>query len=156
MFSLETQEVVMARTVIPKDNPARRNKHQELTLDRREDDTLIGPDLHWSVDWHPIVREWWDDWRRSEIAPMLEKSDWNFLQDTALLLHEVYNSTRASIAQKTAALGEIRQRVSKFGATYEDRLKLRIKFADASIREDKANPIVKNRVDYKGMMSDDS
>lgn len=148
----------MARTVIPKENPARRNKHQELTLDRRADDNLIGPDLTWTVDWHPATKEWWDDWRRSEIAPMLEKSDWNFLQDTAVLHHEVYNNKRASIAQKTAALGEIRQRVSKFGATYEDRLKLRIKFADASIKEDKANPVIEKRVDYKSLVeeSDDS
>lgn len=143
----------MARTIIPKENPARRNKHVELTLERR-DGTLIGPELSWTIDWHPRTRDWWDTWRRSEIAPMLEESDWEFLQDTALIHHRVHQE-RTSIAQMTAAMAEIRQRVQKFGATYEDRLKLRIHFADASIKEDKANPIVQNRVNYKEMLEED-
>lgn len=130
--------------VTPKLNPARNNKHTELTLDRREK-TLIGPDLSWTIDWHPQTKAWWDTWRMSELAPMLEPSDWDFLQDTALIHHDVWNNTRMSVAQKTNALAEIRQRVGKFGATYEDRLKLRIRFADASLKEDKANPIVAMR-----------
>lgn len=145
----------MARTIIPKENPARRNKHTELTLERR-DGTLIGPELSWTIDWHPETREWWDTWRRSEIAPMLEESDWAELKNTALLHHRIWSNEKLSVAQVSAALAEIRQRVAKFGATYEDRLKLRIKFADASIREDKANPIITNRVNYEEMLRDDS
>jgi hypothetical protein len=145
----------MAYTVLPKENPQRRNKHTELTLDRR-DGTLIGPELSWTIDWHPQTREWWDTWRRSEIAPMLENSDWDFLQDTALIHHDIWNNQRMSVAQKTNALAEIRQRVAKFGATYEDRLKLRIKFADASIKEDQANPLIDVRKqDIAEMFSDE-
>lgn len=139
----------MVGRVIPKANPARNNKHVTLKLDRRDDDILIGPDLSWTIDWHPQTKAWWDTWRRSEMAPMMEPSDWDFLQDTALIHHDIWQNPKMSIAMKTNALAEIRQRVAKFGATYEDRLKLRITFADASIREDKANPIVSKRVDYK-------
>lgn len=138
----------MAYTVLPKENPARRNKHDTTVLERREDTDLIGPDLHWTIDWHPKTREWWDMWRRSELAPAMEPSDWEFLSDTALLHHDVWNG-RISVAQKTNALAEIRQRVAKFGATLEDRIKLRIKFADANIKEDKAKPIVNDKKDYR-------
>ncbi len=139
----------MARTIIPKENPARRNKHTEITLERG-DGSLIGPELSWSIDWHPKTKEWWDTWRSSPIAPMLEGTDWEELENTALLHHNIWNS-RISVAQMSAALAEIRQRVAKYGATYEDRLKLRIKFADASFKEDKANPAPK--IDYKSMLS---
>lgn len=134
----------MARTVIPKEDPARRNKHTELILDRR-DGSLIGPDLSWTIDWNHKTREWWDAWRRSAIAPMLEETDWEELENTALIHHNIWNNPKLSVAQMAAALAEIRQRVAKYGATYEDRLKLRIKFADASIREDQANPILSVR-----------
>jgi hypothetical protein len=149
----------MAYTVLPKENPARNNKHQSTVLERRTDDELIGPDLHWSIDWHPITKEWWDEWRRSEIAVILEPSDWKFLQDTALIHHRSYNDTRTSIAQVTAAMAEIRQRVAKFGATLEDRLKLRIKFAETTTAENKAaaGPAVDKKINYRALVqSDDS
>jgi hypothetical protein len=130
----------MARTVIPKEDPQRRNKHTELVLDRR-DGSLIGPELSWTIDWNHKTREWWDAWRRSAIAPMLEETDWEELENTALIHHNIWGNPKLSVAQMAAALAEIRQRVAKYGATYEDRLKLRIKFADASIKEDQANPL---------------
>lgn len=144
----------MARTTLPKEDPARRNKHEITTFVRRTDDELIGPDLSWTIDWHPKTREWWDTWRRHEMAPMLEQTDWDFLEDTALLHHGVWNGGRVSIAQQTNALAEIRQRVAKFGATLEDRLKLRIKFADTQIVEDKAanGPQIANKVDYRAVL----
>ena len=147
----------MARTVIPKDDPVRRNKNESTTLIRRTDDTLIGPELHWSIDWHPKTREWWDMWRKHELAPVMEPSDWEFLEDTALLHHGVWNGGRVSIAQQTNALAEIRQRVAKFGATLEDRLKLRIRFADTQIAENRASnmPQVQNKVDYRELLGDD-
>lgn len=133
----------MPGKVLPKENPQRRNKHTELVLEHR-DGTLIGPELSWTIDWNHKTREWWDAWRRSAIAPMLEETDWEELENTALIHHNIWNNSgKLSVAQMAAALAEIRQRVAKYGATYEDRLKLRIKFADASIKEDKANPPVK-------------
>lgn len=144
----------MAFTVLPKENPARRNKHTEITLDRR-DNVLLGPDLSWTIDWHPKTREWWDSWRASPQAAMFEQTDWEELENTALIHHNIWNSPKISVAQLSAGLAELRQRVAKFGATYEDRLKLRIKFADTSIREDQAKPIINKRTNYQDMFKDE-
>lgn len=124
-------------TQIPKANPARNNKHTEITLERRNDDKLIGPELSWTIDWHPKTRVWWDSWRASPQALMFEQTDWEELESTALIHHNIWNSTKISVAQLAAGLAELRQRVAKYGATYEDRLKLRMKFADTAVKEDK-------------------
>lgn len=145
----------MARTVIPKENPLRRNKHDTVTLERRNDDILIGPDLSWTIDWHPKTRSWWDTWRASPQALMFEQTDWEELENAALLHHNIWNNPKQSVAQVSAGLAELRQRVAKFGATYEDRLKLRMKFADAAVKEDKADPIIKKKIDYRGLLEDD-
>ena len=52
----------------------------------------------------------------------------------------------------------MRQRVAKFGATMEDRLKLRMKFADVNLKEDKANELPVKKTNYQAMLegSDDS
>lgn len=139
---------------IPKADPLRRNKHQELILERR-DGELIGPDLSWTIDWHPKTREWWDSWRASDQAIMFEKTDWEELESTALIHHNIWNNPKISVAQLSAGLAELRQRVAKFGATYEDRLKLRMKFADASIKEDKVVESGRRKVDYRKMFEEE-
>lgn len=139
---------------IPKANPARNNKHTELTLERRGGE-LIGPDLSWTIDWHPKTREWWDSWRRSDQAIMFEQTDWEELESTALIHHNIWNNPKISVAQLSAGLAEMRQRVAKYGATYEDRLKLRMKFADASIKEDKVVASGKRKVNYREMFENE-
>jgi hypothetical protein len=145
---------MMARSIIPKENPARRNKHDSFVLERREDDDLLGPSLSWTIDWHPETKEWWEEIQRSELALILEPSDWRFLQDTALMHHHVWNNPRVSIAQMTAAMAEIRQRVAKYGATLEDRLKLRMKFADATTKEVEAK-VATARKNYREALGAD-
>lgn len=140
--------------VIPKANPARNNKHTELILERR-DGEIIGPDLSWTIDWHPKTREWWDTWRRSTQAVMFEQTDWEELESAALLHHNIWNNPKISVAQLSAGLAELRQRVAKYGATYEDRLKLRMKFADASLKEDKMVNSSPKKVDYRKMFEDE-
>lgn len=139
---------------IPKENPARRNKPSipDTILVRRQDDKLIGPDLPKNKAWHPQTREWWDMWRRHEIAPKLEPSDWQHLLDTALLHNEYWLGTLPPASMVSYA-GEIRRRVAAFGATLEDRLKLRIKFAEPT-SEDSKNGTPKNHVDYSKMLED--
>lgn len=148
----------MARGVIPKENPARRNKHETFVLERRDDNELMGPDLSWTIDWHPETKKWWEELRRSELALILEPSDWRFLQDTALLHHDVWNTPKMSLAMKTNAMAEIRQRVGKYGATLEDRLKLRMKFADATTKEVEAKVATakKNYREALGVENNDS
>lgn len=73
--------------------------------------------------WHPMTQRWWENWRKSPQATrMLTDVDWDYLLDTALMHHQMWmgggkNSERA---------GEIRVRVASFGATYADRLRLRL------------------------------
>lgn len=57
-------------------------------------------------------------------AELMTATDWSFLLDTALI-HARFWSGDPSVA------GELRLRVAKFGATLEDRARLRIMFADA-------------------------
>lgn len=74
-------------------------------------------------EWHPATLRWWDRWRSSPQATrMTTDVDWDYMLDTALMHHQMWvgggrNSERA---------GEIRIRVAAFGATYADRLRLRI------------------------------
>lgn len=119
----------------PKDNSARRNKGPEKTslqapnvaTDLVIGDEALGPELpkgSWVLpeaqDWHPMTQQWWDHWRRSpQACRMLSQPDWDFLMDTALLHHVMWTKGRWEFAS------EVRIRVAKFGATPEDRMRLR-------------------------------
>lgn len=71
-------------------------------------------------DWHPATRMWWDSWRSSpQAAAMLSEPDWFALLDTALIHHNMWKNGRWEFAS------EVRLRVAKFGATPEDRIRLK-------------------------------
>lgn len=80
--------------------------------------------------WHPRTREWWRMWAESPLSAEFTQSDWDFLLDTAML------HTRYWMGQMAAA-SELRLRVAKFGATPEDRARLRIVFASAEDADDR-------------------
>lgn len=83
------------------------------------------PDLPDDVfDWPEQTRRWWKMWADSPLSDHFMSSDWSFLLDTALLHASVWSGDLAH-------LPELRIRVAKFGATPEDRARLRIQFADA-------------------------
>ncbi|MBH0009986.1 hypothetical protein [Salinibacterium sp. SWN1162] len=72
------------------------------------------------VAWHPRTLAWWDAWRASPQGMlMLTEVDWRFLLDTALLHHHFWSCSSWQLG------AELRLRVSKFGATPEDRTRLR-------------------------------
>lgn len=122
----------MARGPAPKpaERRARRNKdpipHTVLEFRR-----AVQPDLPDGVDWHPQTREWWAMWGRSAQAATFSESDWDFLADTALMHHALWSKQQWTLA------AEVRLRVAKFGATPEDRARLRMVFADADEKDDK-------------------
>lgn len=72
----------------------------------------------------PEVRRWWNVWRSSPQAEHFGSTDWLFLLETAYLAKAFYDGD-----VKVAA--ELRLRVAKFGATPEDRARLRMQFAQA-------------------------
>lgn len=90
------------------------------TVTLNTDGELRGPELPVYVNWHPQTRAWWETWRRSALAQTWTDTDWDFLLDTALMHHEMWDR------QSWALAAEVRLRVSKLGATVEDRLRLKI------------------------------
>jgi hypothetical protein len=78
-----------------------------------------GPELPEGYDWPQETLDWWDTWRRSAQAATFTGTDWSFLTDTALLHADFHLGDRR-------VAGELRLRVAKFGATPEDRARLRI------------------------------
>lgn len=63
-------------------------------------------------------------WGASPLAPEFTANDWSELLDTAVI-HSAFWAGDMKLA------GELRLRVAKFGATPEDRARLRIQFAQA-------------------------
>lgn len=68
---------------------------------------------------HPEVSQWWQTWADSPQAETFTATDWQFLYDTAFIAHAFY---QGDLKQAP----EFRLRVAKFGATPEDRLRLRL------------------------------
>jgi len=94
----------------------------------RSDGKVGGFDLPEGVfangeDWHPATRRWWDSWRRSpQGVKMMTAPDWDYLLDTALLHHQMWQSG----GKNSERAAEIRMRVAAFGATPADRARLRM------------------------------
>lgn len=104
----------------PSDNAARQREMTHL----EDDGQQRGPDLPDDVlpdgeDWHPATVRWWDTWRLSPQAQQFTDTDWRFLLDTALMHHTMWSKGRWEYA------GELRLRSAKFGATPEDRMRLK-------------------------------
>lgn len=74
--------------------------------------------------WPERTREWWRMWGESPLSANYTENDWSELLDTAMIHARFWNGD-----MKLA--GELRLRAAKFGATPEDRARLRIQFATA-------------------------
>lgn len=72
------------------------------------------------VPWHDVTVQWWTHWRESPQAALFTPTDWDYLLDTALMHHKMWANGRWDFAS------EVRLRVAKFGATPEDRLRLKL------------------------------
>jgi hypothetical protein len=113
----------------PKDPATRRRRNADPTpaSELAQDGELRGPELPDVLDgeqWHDQTRRWWDTWRRSPQAQTFLETDWDFLLDTALMHHTMWSKGRWEFA------AELRLRAAKFGATPEDRARLRMKVSD--------------------------
>ena len=89
------------------------------------------PSLPDGVDWHPRTQQWWSVWGNSPQAEHFTATDWDFLADTALMHHAMWSKQQWTLA------AEVRLRVAKYGATPEDRARLRMQFADADQKDSK-------------------
>jgi hypothetical protein len=102
------------------------------------------------VQWPAATVKWWHMWADHPISKTFTDSDWSFLLDTALI-HGAYWTGDLKLG------AELRQRVAKFGATPEDRARLRISFAVATKSEreaEKGKPPAKKTTGKKGKPAD--
>lgn len=91
--------------------------------------------------WPARTQEWWTMWAESPLSAEFTSTDWSELMDTAVIHARFW---RGDV--KMAA--ELRLRVAKFGATPEDRARLRITFAQADQAEDRKRPASDSRKRY--------
>lgn len=97
------------------------------------------------VAWPAETRSWWAMWGASPLSGEFTSTDWSELLITARLHAAVVNGDLKHAA-------ELRLRVAKFGATPEDRARLRITFAAADEAEQKADRPERTRTDrYRGL-----
>lgn len=108
---------------------AARNAQPSLVI---EYEPAEQPPLPDEYDWPQRTRDWWDMWGNSALSRTFSSNDWDFLLDTALLHAAAWGDGNMS------AMAELRLRVAKFGATPEDRARLRIQFADADEKDHRA------------------
>lgn len=108
----------------PADQRRRRNAPTTEQFEIIEaDGELHGPGLPDTHDWPDVTTAWWETWRKSAMAPKFTDTDWSFLLDTAVLHADFWLGNRA-------LAGELRLRVAKFGATVEDRARLKVEIGD--------------------------
>lgn len=98
------------------------------------DEELRGPALPEGMTWHPMTQAWWETWRRSAQAQAMTDTDWSFLLDTALMHDAMWSKGQWTLA------AEVRLRVAKFGATPEDRLRLKIQVDQPATPSKPAEP----------------
>ena len=116
----------------PKDpsRRARRNVDPHPTT-RLEFRPCKPPELPKNMNWHEMTQRWWATWQESPMAALMGPTDWAFMLDTALMHHNMWAKQQWTLA------AEVRLRVAKYGATPEDRLRLRIQWADADDKDAK-------------------
>jgi hypothetical protein len=129
---------VAGRGPTPKD-PARRARRNAdpisgrvIEIGQRHDHAELPDDLLPDGDyWHPATLRWWARWVDSPLADFLPEVDWSELEATAVLHHEFMRKRTFTLAS------ELRLRMQKYGATPEDRARLRITVADADEKDEK-------------------
>lgn len=133
----------------PKD-PATRRRRNVPTVQTTvvaADDELRGEPLPVDAlgegeEWHPRTMAWWHTWRSSPQAQTFTATDWDFLLDTALMHHTMWSKGRWEFAS------ELRLRAAKFGATPEDRARLRIQVEPPKKPEGEAAPAKPGRYSH--------
>lgn len=111
-----------SRGPAPKDNAVRRNKHEYETEISAE--AQPGRELPRGLGISTSgAKRFWKTWSESPQSATWLETDWAELEITTLLVDQLYKGD-----YKLA--GEIRQRVAKWGATNEDRARLRMKLEE--------------------------
>lgn len=138
-------ETMAGRGFAPKD-PSKRAGHSPkdpiplrvITASRVEQPKLPGnlylfnpvTEKNERFTWPAQTKAWWKMWAESPLSADFTSTDWSELLDTAFI-HARFWRGDVKVAP------ELRLRVAKFGATPEDRARLRITFADADEKDER-------------------
>lgn len=85
------------------------------------------------VKFPPETRRWWEIWGRSPLIDGFTEHDWDYLHETAIIHAQFHLDI-----DRMKAEAALRQRLAKFGATPEDRARLRIVTVTADNAEETA------------------
>lgn len=129
----------------PNGRKARRNADTQPTTILRFEEAEQ-PKLPEGFPWPDATIEWWELWANSPQAEHFGSTDWSFLLDTALLHANLWGNGDTSV------LAELRIRVAKFGATPEDRARLRMQFAEADEADGRRPNTVKSSRERRGSL----
>jgi len=83
------------------------------------------------TEWPEQTLTWWKCWTEDPLTDDYRNSDWLDLLDCALIHGRLWNGD-------DKAAGELRLRMSRHGATKDDRARLRITYATADLTEKRA------------------
>lgn len=122
---------------VPPKDPKRRARNNKDPIPTRVVDIepmAPPPDLPADLipadeQWHPATLRWWKRWCESPLAAQLPAVDWSELEALAAMHHMFMTYRYYSLA------AELRLRMAKFGATPEDRARLRIQIATADEKD---------------------
>ena len=134
------KDVISIRTLVATASPQPDLPTRYRSVKDADGDTF--PD---EVDWPFQTTLWWAKWGTSPLAAEFTEIDWSELL-IAAFLHAEFMEGNYKLA------GELRLRTAKFGATPEDRLRLRIQFAQAVNTEvATATMVASSRERFPGM-----
>jgi hypothetical protein len=123
----------------PKGTRARQRDEPEMEI-LVDEGELHGPELPEGVlpdgaPWHPQTLALWDALRRNPLLANEPDLGWQFLIDTALMHHTMWEKGKWEFAS------EVRLRVAKYGATPEDRMRLKVKITTpGDVAQDSSTP----------------
>ena len=115
----------------PNEDSIRSKDHKDIVERTKvgKSKAVRGFDLPESFTWHSQTVAWWANWRISPLTEIFGTTDWDFLLETAVL-HTALWTGNNSVAS------ELRLRVAKFGATPEDRQRLRLDITNPELDSD--------------------
>lgn len=133
----------------PKEDRVRRNKltYEEVAIQVPEElkgfplPSVKMEDKYGSpyvFEWHSRTLEWWEKWRKSPQAAVMEDSDWEGLLECAVL-HSTFWNGGLKPTELANLSAQISRRVAAYGATFEDRRKLRMSIKSGSLLESPEN-----------------
>lgn len=124
----------MAKGVPPKPPEKRARRNAEVPMVELGDAPARPPNLPNASKFSARTRAWYAVWKNSRQAGQFVDTDWQRLHMLAYVVEQYFASPNPS------TLAEIRREEAAFGATPEDRLRLRWRFAANRTAEERAEP----------------